>query len=107
MIFLYHHGYLPEFVDHINQNKLDNRIENLRACSYKGENASNSKRRSDNTSGHRGVTWHKASGKWMSSVFFKGKRYHLGVFENKTEAAKIYNEKAKELFGDFAILNKV
>lgn len=105
LIFFIHHGYFPDVVDHINQDKLDNRIENLRDSGYQGKNVVNSELRSDNSSGYRGVTWHKATQKWMSSVFFKGKRYHLGVFEDKDHAATEYDKKAKELFGDFARLN--
>lgn len=105
IVFYLTHNYLPDIVDHIDQNKLNNHPDNLRDALYRGNNAVNSKLRADNSSGYRGVTWHKATNKWMSSIFFKGKRIHLGVFEDIIQAAKAYDEKAKELFGEFARIN--
>ena len=58
LVHLYHHGWIPEITDHINQNPTDNRIENLRNAT-RVENAYNCKLRSDNTSGVKGVTWCK------------------------------------------------
>lgn len=107
LIFYYHHGYMPKFVDHINRDKLDNRIENLRECPTKGHNTINSKPRSDNTSKYKGVTWHKNVGKWHCSVFKGGKRYYVGIFDTPEEAAIAYNTKAIELFGEFAYLNDI
>ena len=107
VVFLLHYGYLPEYVDHIDQDKLNNKVENLRECPYKGSNTINSKARSDNTSGFKGVTWHKTSKKWHSSVYYKGKRHYLGVYEDINEAALVYNNKAIELFGPFAELNLI
>jgi len=59
----------------------------------------------DNKSGARGVSWYKSIQKWVGSVTYRGKSYHLGSFDDKMEAAKAYNKKALELFGERAILN--
>lgn len=107
IIFAYHKGYLPPFVDHESRDKLDNRIQNLRECPTKGHNTINSKPRSDNTSKYKGVTWHKNIGKWHCSVFKQGKRYYVGIFDDVEEAALAYNKKAIELFGEFAYLNDI
>lgn len=107
LIFILEHGHLPEFIDHINKIKVDNRVENLRACGYKGENTVNSKIRADNTSGYRGVTKVTNSKSWQASIFQKGRRQYLGSFADPKDAAKVYNIKAKELFGDFAELNNI
>jgi len=64
LIFLYHHGYLPKFVDHIDGNKKNNRIENLREAT-KSQNAMNQKVSTRNTSGIKGVMWHKRDKKWF------------------------------------------
>jgi hypothetical protein len=93
-------------LDHINGNKLDNRIENLRKCNQT-QNTANSKIRSDNKSGYRGVVWHKATNKWQAQTMLKGKRIHIGLFNSKDEAALAYNYKAEELFGPFARFNTV
>lgn len=89
-------------VDHKNGNGLDNRKCNLRIATS-SQNKANTKIRRDNTSGFKGVIWHKASNKWMARVADK----YLGLFRSKYEAAKAYNQKAKEMFGEFARLNEI
>jgi len=61
VIFAMFYGYWPVMVDHINMNKRDNRIENLRDARHRRNNTVNSKLRADNTTGYRGVIWHKGS----------------------------------------------
>ena len=87
-------------VDHINGNGLDNRQENLRICTHK-ENIRNAKVRKDNTSGYKGVYWHRLAKKWQARVFFNGKHISLGYFDTKDKAANAYNQAAKQYFGDF------
>jgi len=79
---------LPEQVDHLNRNSIDNRWENLVASSNE-ENSKNRSMKSNNTSGVTGVTWHKAIGKWQSQVSIGGKQKHLGYFTDPTEAAEV------------------
>lgn len=98
--------YGKKSIDHINGNKLDNRKSNLRICSQ-GENIQNAKTRKDNKSGFRGVSWHKQSKKWFAVISFNKKRFSLGYFGNKTDAAKVYNEKALELYGIHAKINMI
>lgn len=107
IIFAHQKGYLPPMVDHDNRDKLDNRIENLRDCPTRGHNTINSPPRSDNTSKYKGVTWHKNVGKWHCSVFKSGKRHYVGIYDKIEDAALAYNNKATELFGEFAYLNDV
>ena len=83
-------------VDHINGDRVDNRIVNLRLVSYR-ENALNCKRPRHNTSGHVGVTWHKQASKWMAQVQFEGKCYYLGLFDDISLALDARNKKQKEL----------
>jgi hypothetical protein len=72
-------------IDHINGNRSDNRIANLRDVS-KSENQRNATIRSDNASGFTGVCWHKAANKWIASIFVQKKNIYLGVFENIEDA---------------------
>ena len=88
------------YVDHINHDTLDNRKQNLRICTPQ-QNVFNSKKRIDNTSGYTGVNWHKISKKWRAQIRHSGKFIFLGSFSNKEEAHKVYQLKAKELFGEF------
>lgn len=91
LIFLMHHGYLPELLDHIDMDKLNNRIENLRDAD-KELNSWNRGLQANNTSGFRGVSWNKAAGKWHAYIKIKGKRKHLGLFNTPEEASAAYEK---------------
>ena len=102
LAYLYMKGEWPKhLVDHINRVKDDNRWNNLRHATN-SQNNINSKKQKNNTSGYKGVSWHKASGKWSVGIGYKGKRQNLGLYNNIQEAADVYNKKAKELYGEFA-----
>lgn len=90
-------------IDHINQNKLDNRIENLRLATV-GKNNANKKLK-PNKSGYRGVYPH--FDKWIAQVSIDGKVKALGRFITKEEAALAYNQAALELWGNDAEVNEL
>jgi hypothetical protein len=94
------HGYLPKMIDHINGNKTDNRIENLRIASY-GENNTNKRMQSNNTSGTRCVYWHKTSNLWVVLIVKNKKQHCFGYYKKYEDACKVAIEKRKELHGDF------
>jgi len=77
IIFLMHKGYLPKYIDHKDTDRLNNKIENLRAASS-NQNSENSQMRKDNTSGYKGV--YKRNGKWCAKINHNGKQIHLGTF---------------------------
>lgn len=106
VVFYLANGYLPTYIDHIDRNKLNNSPSNLRACD-KPRNVVNSLVRKDNKFGYKGVTYHKAAKKFVAQTFTKGKRVHIGVYETPEEAAIVYNNKIRELFGEHAILNEI
>jgi len=91
-------------VDHINGNGLDNRRENLRVCTH-AENQRNRRKNKDNTSGFKGVFWHKNRKRYQAQIKICGKKIHLGYFLDPAEAAHAYDEAAKKYFGEFARLN--
>ena len=91
------------FIDHINGVKDDNRFANLRTATN-SENTRNSRMRNDNTSGLKGVTFHKASGKWCAQIMKHGKQNHLGLFDTSEDAYSAYCAASKELHGEFARL---
>jgi hypothetical protein len=91
-------------IDHINHNGLDNRKENLRICTN-AENVRNSRNSQNNTSGYKGVCWDKSNKKWKARIGKDYKQIHIGCFDILEEAARAYDAKAKELFGEYAQLN--
>jgi HNH endonuclease/AP2 domain-containing protein len=91
-------------VDHINHNKLDNRRENLRICT-RSQNQSNNGLSRINTSGFKGVTFHKKTQKWQSQIGIDGKIVYIGLFDTPEKAAHAYDEVAREKHGVFANLN--
>jgi len=92
-------------VDHINGNPLDNRKSNLRICT-RSENMRNRGAQKNNTSGYKGVSWHKHKKKWGCKINkHNGKQIHVGYYKDKEEAARAYDKKAKEFHGEFAKLN--
>jgi hypothetical protein len=95
-----------EIIDHINNNGLDNRKQNLRICTV-SQNAQNNRKRRDTSSIYKGVCYNKRNSKWMASLKINGKFKYLGEFKEEIDAAKAYNNKAIELFGEFANLNNI
>jgi len=87
-------------IDHKNNDKLDNRRCNLRLCS-KQQNQFNTKKRSDNTSGYKGVSFHTQNNNYVAKISINGKSKHIGCFTTAQEAHEAYCEKAKELHGEF------
>jgi hypothetical protein len=80
------HGVWPEDqIDHINRDRADNRIENLREVTNK-QNQQNRSTNSDNTSGHTGVSWYKPYSKWRAQIKHNHKVIHLGYFTNIEDA---------------------
>ena len=90
--------------DHISGNGLDNRKSNLRLCTS-SENLMNQRPSIGATSKYKGVYWDKSRNKWGSRIGINGIGIYIGRFLDEIEAAKAYNLKATELFGDFARLN--
>lgn len=85
VIWKMHYGTDPELIDHINGNRADNRIENLRNANHT-VNARNQRMNKNNTSGVTGVYWTKRDRHWIAFITDKGKRIALGYFSKKADA---------------------
>jgi len=98
----------PEMeVDHINHDTLNNQKSNLRLCT-RTENNRNQRKLSGNfSSQYKGVSWHQLAQKWRVQIQDNNKRRHLGLFTDETDAARVYNKAAREMFGEYAVLNRV
>ena len=101
LVWLMEYGELPDYIDHIDGNGLNNHISNLRSCDM-SQNIANSRSSKNNTSGFKGVSWDKKTGKWLSSIKCGRRAHNLGRFDTKEEAAAMYLAVARNLFGQFA-----
>lgn len=101
LIFTYHYGYEPQIVDHINGNKLDNRIENLRGATSL-ENNHNRCIAINNKSGIKGVSFSSQMNKWKTQITINYKQIHLGYYEDKDLAELVVSEARNKYHKSFA-----
>lgn len=91
-------------VDHKDGNGLNCQRDNLRLATH-AQNQRNQKRRVTNKSGYKGVSWYGRDKKWRAVIGIGGKVKTLGCYATAEEAARAYDEAARELFGEFAKTN--
>ena len=90
--------------DHIDHNGLNNQRYNLRS-STNAQNIRNQRPTKGNSSKYKGVCWSKRDNRWRVQIQCDKRNIYIGIFKDEIEAAKAYDKKAKELFGEFAYLN--
>ena len=109
LIFLYHNGYIPEGIDHIDGDPLNNNVSNLRPATQ-SQNCMNKKKIKEMngksvSSDFKGVCWCKRDKKWSAQIQIDGKQNHLGYFASEVEAARAYDVAALERDAVFANCN--
>lgn len=104
-IFMHVVVFGEKMVDHKDRNGLNNCRSNLRE-SNKSTNGANRGPNKNNTSGFKGVSFFKATNRWKASLMVRGATFHLGYFLDKVEAAKEYDRRAIQHFGEFAKTNQ-
>jgi hypothetical protein len=95
-----------QFADHIDNDRTNNSVNNLRWASGK-ENQGNRLKQQNTSSKYKGVYFNKQCKKWKVQIKIDDKRKHLGYFENEKDAARAYNEAAKHNFCEYALLNEI
>jgi hypothetical protein len=105
-IWEHHHGPIPKGmeIDHINGNGIDNRLINLRIGTHQ-QNTFNTRITKSHSSKHRGVSWRKEKRKWEAYIEINQVKNHIAFFNSEEGAARAYDAKAREYFGEFAVLN--
>ena len=101
LAFLYVFGYMPDLVDHINGDIVDNRIKNLREATH-SQNGHNKKKPINNSSGFKGISWSKQQKKWEAHITINRKRIRIGFFKDKQEAVSTIIAERQKMVGDFA-----
>ena len=101
LAWLYVHGDVPEFLDHINGDRADNRIENLRPATRE-QNNFNRSICSRNTSGLKGASFDRRRGCWIAQIRHRGIVRYLGAYDTAQEAHEAYVREAEKTFGEFA-----
>lgn len=100
IVWLMEYGFWPKGnIDHIDGNRTNNKLSNLRDVTFE-QNAHNATLRKDNTSGFKGVHFHRNHNKWVARVHTKGRSIHLGCFLTPEEAHLAYCEAAAKYFGE-------
>ena len=100
------YGYLPNNIDHIDMNRSNNSIDNLRDCSA-SQNNMNRDNQSNNTTGVKGVYWHKRDKKWTVSININKKQKHLCSTKNFEYACHVRKEAEIKHYGDFMRCNNM
>jgi len=96
IVFLMHHGYTPQIVDHIDGNRTNNRIENLRAVNL-SQNQHNRAKSKNNKSGFKNVSWCKRTGKWQVVIGLNSLSLHFGRFQD-IELADLVAQEARDKY---------
>lgn len=101
MIYLWHHGILPKTLDHIDGNRANNKIENLREATQQ-QNCLNRKHHTNSKSPYKNVYWSEAANKWAVMVSVNKQRTYLGVYEDIELADLVAMEARDKFHGQFA-----
>lgn len=101
LIYLWHHGYMPKEIDHIDGNSKNNKIENLRETT-RTLNLANTKKPKHNTSGYKNVVWHSARNKWQVRLQINNKAKSFGYYSDLELADLVAQEVRSKYFGEYA-----
>ena len=101
LAFIYMTGRAPEMIDHKDGDRANNSWANLREATSQ-QNILNAKLAANNTSGFKGVSWHRGAGKWSAYIILNERKRHLGLFDNPERAHAAYLATARQAQPEFA-----
>jgi hypothetical protein len=101
LIYMYHFGFMPKVIDHIDGNPFNNHIENLRKATMQ-QNSQNSKLKITNQSGYKNVSWSEPRKKWRVRLMIGGSEFNFGAFEDVELADLVAQEARNKYFGNYA-----
>ena len=101
IIFMMHYGYMPKYIDHIDRNPSNNKIENLREAT-RGQNKINTALQKNNKSGYKNVCWHKKQKQWIVQVKVDGKNKYFGGYYDVKVAGFVAEIMRHKYYGKFA-----
>lgn len=105
VLWTIHYGTWPSIdIDHINRLSTDNKISNLRLA-LPAQNMANTGAKKNGACPYKGVSFHISNKKWIANIRHNGKRLHLGYFDTAEAAAAAYDKAAKQIHGDYALMN--
>ena len=96
----------PVRIDHKDRNGLNNQKENLREATHSINNQNRQKFKIESSSKFKGVHWLSRDGKWVAGYGLDNKWFRIGAFKTELEAAKAYDKKVLEVYGEDACTNE-
>ena len=104
LIFLFHKGYLPKILDHIDGNPLNNNIENLREATHQ-QNCQNRSIQKNNKSGYKNIAWIESEKRWKVKINSNNKSYYFGMYKDLELAILVAEMARKKYHKEFAVNN--
>ena len=101
LMFMLHHGWVPKVIDHVDGNRSNNKIDNLRAATWR-QNLHNMKLRPNSKSGCKNVSWSAGRKKWVVQISIEGRQTNLGRFDDLELADLVATEARDKYHGAFA-----
>ena len=101
LMFMMHHGWVPKVIDHVDGNRANNQIHNLRPATW-SQNLQNMKLRPNNKSGCKNVSWCASKKKWVVQLSINGRNTNLGRFDDLELADLVATEARNKYHGAFA-----